>query len=102
MYASEIWVMRKKDKDKIQSAAMQFLRSTIGCKLLDTRKNEEIRKELEVTAGNYKVTENRRKWNEHLNRMPEGRLPVKAWKYKPRGKRDVGRLRKRSEPEQVD
>jgi hypothetical protein len=86
MYASEIWVMRKKDKDKIQSAEMKFLRSTIGCKLLDRRKNEEIRKE----------------WNEHLNRMPEGRLQVKAWKYKPKGKRDVGRLRKRWEPEQVE
>jgi hypothetical protein len=53
MYASETWVMRKKDKDKIQSAEMKFLRNTIGCKLLDRGKNEEIRMELE--------------WNEHLN-----------------------------------
>jgi hypothetical protein len=45
---------------------MKFLRSTIGCKLLDRRKNEEIRKELEVTALNDKITENRRKWDEHL------------------------------------
>jgi hypothetical protein len=34
-------------------------------------KNEEIRKELEVTALNDKITENRRKWNEYLSRMPE-------------------------------
>jgi hypothetical protein len=36
------------------------------------------------------------------NRMPEEGLPVKAWKYKPKGKRDIGRPRKRWEPEQVD
>jgi hypothetical protein len=80
---------------------MKFLRSTIGCKPLDSRKNEEIRKELEVTALNDKITENRRNWNEHLNRMLEERLPVKAWKYKPKGKRDVGRPRKHWETEQV-
>jgi len=34
--------------------------------------------------------------------MPEERLPVKAWKYKPKGRRDVERPRKRWEPEQVD
>jgi hypothetical protein len=28
MYASETWVMRKQDKDKIQSMEMKFLRST--------------------------------------------------------------------------
>jgi hypothetical protein len=44
----------KKDKDEIQSAEMKFLRSTIGCNLLQRRKNEEIRKELEVTALNDK------------------------------------------------
>jgi hypothetical protein len=58
MYTSETWVMRKKDKDKIQSMQMKFLRSIIGCKLLDRRKKEEIRKELEVTALNDKITEN--------------------------------------------
>jgi hypothetical protein len=52
---------------------MKFLGSPIGCKLLDRRENEEIRKELDVTALNDKITENRRKWNEHLNRMSEGR-----------------------------
>jgi hypothetical protein len=33
--------------------------------------------------------------------MPEEGLPVKAWKYKPKRKRDVGRPRKLWEPEQV-
>jgi hypothetical protein len=90
----------KKDKDKLQSAEMKFLRSTVGCIILD-RKNEEIRKELKVAALNDKITENQRKLSKHLNRMPE-RLPIKAWKYKPKGRRDDGRQTKRWETEQVD
>jgi len=31
MYASETWLMRKKDEDIIQSAEMKFLRNTVGC-----------------------------------------------------------------------
>jgi hypothetical protein len=46
--------MRKKDKDNIQSTEMKFLRSTVGCILLERKKNE-IRK---VTALNDKITEN--------------------------------------------
>jgi hypothetical protein len=34
--------MEDEKKDKIQSAEMKFLRSTIGCKLLDRRKNEKL------------------------------------------------------------
>jgi hypothetical protein len=34
--------------------------------------------------------------------MPEEKLQLKAWKYKPKGRRDVGRLRKCCEQEQID
>jgi hypothetical protein len=81
---------------------MKFLRSTAGCILLDRKKDEVITKELKVTALNDKITENQRKRNEHLNRMPEERSSVKAWKYKPKGRRDVGRPRKCWELEQVN
>jgi hypothetical protein len=54
---------------------------------------------LRQVALNDKITENLRKWKEHLNRIPEERLPVKAWKCKPKGRRDVERPRKRWELE---
>jgi hypothetical protein len=31
------------------------------------------------------------KWNEHVLRMPENRIPRKALQYQPQGKRDLGR-----------
>ena len=31
------------------------------------------------------------KWNQHVLRLPENRLPGKALQYQPQGKRDLGR-----------
>ena len=31
------------------------------------------------------------KWNQHVHRMPENRIPRKALQYRPQGKRDLGR-----------
>ena len=31
------------------------------------------------------------KWNQHVLRMPENRIPCKALQYRPQGKRDLGR-----------
>ena len=31
------------------------------------------------------------KWNQHVFRMPENRLPRKSLQYQPQGKRDLGR-----------
>jgi hypothetical protein len=42
-----------------------------------------------------KITEYRIRWSAHLQRMDNSRLPKQALLYKPRGRRDVGRPRKR-------
>ncbi|KAJ4428905.1 hypothetical protein ANN_25899 [Periplaneta americana] len=48
-----------------------------------------------------KLKRNNRRWCEHLQRMPNCRLPALAMGYKPKGKRDVGRPRAKWGPEQV-
>jgi len=35
------------------------------------------------------------KWLQHVQRMDTNRLPKQALQYKPRGRRNIGRLRKR-------
>ena len=35
------------------------------------------------------------KWNQHVLRMPENRIPHKALQYRPQGERDLGRLYRR-------
>ncbi|KAJ4451457.1 hypothetical protein ANN_02919 [Periplaneta americana] len=41
------------------------------------------------------VEENKTKWKDHVDRMAENRLPKKIMNYRPIGKRDLGRPRKR-------
>jgi hypothetical protein len=62
---------------------------------MDHIRNEEIRTELEMYAIQDKITEYRIRWSAHLQRMDNSRFPKQALLYKPRGRRYVGRPRKR-------
>ena len=58
-------------------------------------KNEDIRKELEIAPINDKILERRQQWHGHMLRMEDGRYPNAVLNYKPKGRRDRGRPRKR-------
>jgi hypothetical protein len=49
-----------------------------------------------------KIKDNQARWCQHLDRISENRLPVKANKYRPTGTRDLGRRRKRWVPVQAE
>lgn len=95
MYASETWVNTKKIKNKIQTAEMKFLRNTLGCSLLDKKRNSEIRDILKVKELYENILENKLKWYNHVSRMPMNRLPFIAMNYKTEGRRDIGRPRRK-------
>jgi hypothetical protein len=52
-YGSEGWTVKKEDKTRIRS----FLQSVRGCTIMDTIRNENIRKELEIFSTDKKRTE---------------------------------------------
>ena len=62
---------------------------------LDKIRSETIRKKLEILAIQDVRTKYRQNWINHLERMGNSRLPKHAINYKPRGRRDRGRPRKR-------
>ena len=95
LYGSETWVLNKRDRMKIQSAEMKFLRNVAGYKRTDRKRNVEIRQELQVKELNFEITEYRNKWLSHLNRMSANRIPFKVHNYKPTGHRNIGRPRTR-------
>jgi hypothetical protein len=95
LYGSETWTIKTKDMSKIQATEMRYLRSVKGCTKLDHIKNEDIRKELDIDSTQYKIANYRKKWIEHLDRMPDERIPKQILKYKPKGHRDQGRPWKR-------
>ena len=41
------------------------------------------------------IKQNQKKWLQHVQRMDTNRLPKQALQYKPKGRRNIGRPRKR-------
>ena len=103
LYGSKTWVIKKKDEQKkmcirdrkIQTAELKFLRSVKRCNRRDHIRNEEMRSNLDIFAVNEKIKEYRRKWIQHIDRMEESRIPKTAKDNSPRGRKKVGRLKKR-------
>lgn len=90
-YGCENWTVNRSDRRKIEAAEMRFLRPLAGYTLLDHKRNEDIRGELQISSILEKIDSTRKNWFEHLTRMPQERLPKTILEYKPKGKRSRGR-----------
>ena len=96
LYSSETWIMREKDKNKIESSEMRFLRRLQGVSLRDRVRSADIRNELGLERSIVEeIVQYQNNWKEHVNRMSSDRLPKQALFYNPKGKRDIGRPRTR-------
>ena len=80
---------------RIQTAEMNFLRPIAGYQRIDKKQNREIRQELNIEELNNTIIEYRTNWKQHLNRIAENRIPKAALNYKPQGRRNPGRPKKR-------
>jgi len=95
LYGSETWVTTKRDMTGLEVAEMRFLRSVTGNTRLDKIRSKVVRKELEISAIQDVRLKYEQNWINHLERMDNTRLPKHTLNYKPRGRRDRGRPRKR-------
>jgi len=95
LYGSEIWVTTKRDMSRLEAAEMRFVRSVKGNTKLGKIRSEIIRKELEIPEVQDVRTKYKQNWINHLDRIGNTRLPKHALNYKPQGRRDRGRPRKR-------
>jgi len=95
LYGSETWVTTKRDMTRLEVAEMRFLRSVTGYTKLYKIRSEVIRKELEISGIQDVRLKYKQNWISHLERMNNTGLPKHALNYKPRGRRDRGRPRKR-------
>jgi len=95
VYGSETWVTTKRDMARLEAAEMRCLRSVKGYTRLDKIRSEVIRNELKISGIQDVKSKYKQNWINHLERMENTRLPKHALNYKPRGRRDRGRLRKR-------
>jgi len=94
LYGSETWVTTKRDMTGLEAAEMRFLRSVTGYSRLDKIRSEVLRKELEISGIQDVRLKYKQNWINHLERTDNTRLPKHALKYKTRGRKDGGRIRK--------
>ena len=74
---------------------MKFLRHLLGITKLDKEKNQSIRKKTGVQNIVKEIKQYQQKWLQHVQRMGTNRLPKQALSYRPKGRRNLGRPRKR-------
>ena len=75
---------------------MKFLRHLLGITKLDKEKNQCIRGKKTGAQNIVKeIKQYQKKWLKHVQRMDRNRLPRQALKYRPEGRRDIGRPKER-------
>jgi len=74
---------------------MKYMRRISGYTWTDYETNAQIAKELKIAPIFDKLLEYKRSWIQHVNRMPQNRLPRVMKYYSPTGRRNHGRPLKR-------
>jgi hypothetical protein len=85
----------KREELPLEAAQMTFLRHLLGITKLDKAKNQSIREKLGVQNVLKEIKQYQQKWLQHVHRMDTNRIPKQALQYRPKGRRNVGRPRKR-------
>ena len=74
---------------------MEFLRQLLGITILDKEKNQCIRQKTGAQKIVKEIKQYQKKWLQHVQSMDTNRLPKQALQYKPKGRWNIGRPRKR-------
>jgi len=85
LYGSENWTLTALQRRGIEAAEVKLLRPLAGYTLYDHKTNDYIRCKLRITGIIDKIDEYRRNWLSHLQRMPQNRIPLKSYHYRPQG-----------------
>ena len=95
LYGPENWTLTALQRRRTEAAEMELLRPLAGYTIYDHKTNEYIRRELRITGILDKIDEYRRNWLSHLQRIPQNRIPLKSYHYRPQRRRTIGRPEKR-------
>ena len=95
LFASENWTPTASQRRRIEAAEMKLLRPLEGYTLYDHKINDYIHRELQITGILDKIDEYRRNWFQQSQRMPQNRIPLKPYYYRPQGRRTIGKPKKR-------
>ena len=88
-------IPNKREEQRLEAAQMKILRHLLGITKLDKEKNQCIRQKNGAQNIVKEIKQYQEKWLLHVQRMDTNRLPKQALQYKPKGRRNIGRPRKR-------
>ena len=71
------------------------MRRLLGITKLDKEKNQCTEQNTGAQNIVKEIKQYQEKWPQHVQRMDTNRLPKQALQYKPKGRRNIGRPRKR-------
>jgi len=95
-FGSEAWVLKKREEQRLEAAQMKFLRHLLGITKLDKEKRiNALGKKTRAQNIVQEIKQYQKKWLQHVQRMDRNRLPRQALKYRPEGRRNIGRPKKR-------
>jgi len=95
LHGSENRSLTALQRRRTEAAKMKLLRHLAGYTLYDHKTNDYIHPELRITGILDKIDEYRRNWLSHFQRMPQNRISLKSYHYRPQRKRTFGRPKKR-------
>jgi len=78
-----------------EATRIEILQSLLGIIKLDKEKNLCIREKTGAQNTVKEIKQYQKKWLKHVQRMDRNRLPRQALKYRPEGRRNIGRPKKR-------
>ena len=78
-----------------RSSTDEIFEHLLGITKLDTEKNQCIRQKTGAQNMVKEIKQYQKKWLQHVKRMDTNILPKQALQYKPKGRRNIGRPRKR-------
>ena len=94
-FGSESWALKKREEQRLEAAQMKFLRHLLGITKLGKGKNQRIRQKTGAQNIVKEIKQYQKKWLQCVQRMDTNRIPKQALQYKPKRRRNIGRLRKR-------
>ena len=94
-HGSEAWVLKKREEQCLEAAQMKFLKHLLGITKLDKEKNQCIIEKNVAQNTVKEIKQYQKKWLQHVQRMDTNRIPKQALQYRPKGRRNIGRPRKK-------
>ena len=94
-FGSEACVLKEREEQRLEAAQIKFLRHLLGITKLDKEKNQCIREKTGAQNIVKEIKQYQKKWLQHVQRMDTNRLTRQALKYRPEGRWNIERPKKR-------